>query len=86
MIDFGNSVKMIKISGKFNKPNTYNRLSRDISLFIQKNLNKFILKWRMKYRDLTHCKCFVYLLFPLFLSYKCVCICVCDYTPLHTAL
>ena len=34
MVDFGKSDKMIKISGKMNKPNTYSRFSRNISKFI----------------------------------------------------
>ena len=34
MVDFGKSDKMIKISGKVDKPNTYNGFSRDISFFI----------------------------------------------------
>ena len=34
MVDFGKSDKMIKISGKVDKPNTYNGFSSDISFFI----------------------------------------------------
>ena len=35
MVDFGKSDKMIKISGKLDKPNTYNGFSCDISFFNQ---------------------------------------------------
>ena len=35
MVYFGKSDKMIKISGKVDKPNTYNGFSGDISFFIQ---------------------------------------------------
>ena len=35
MIYFGKSDKMIKISGKVDKPNTYNGFSSNISLFIK---------------------------------------------------
>ena len=35
MVDFGKSDKMIKISGKVNKPHTNNGFSIGISLFIQ---------------------------------------------------
>ena len=34
MIDFAESDKMIKISGKVDKSNSYNRFSGDISFFI----------------------------------------------------
>ena len=34
MVDFGKSYKTIKISGKVDKPNTYNRFSSNISFFI----------------------------------------------------
>ena len=33
--DFGESVKMMKISGKADKSNTYNGFTGDISFFIQ---------------------------------------------------
>ena len=33
MVDFRESDKMIKISGKMDKSNTYNRFSSDISFF-----------------------------------------------------
>ena len=36
MVDFGKSDKMIKISGKVDKPDTYNWLSSGISFFIQR--------------------------------------------------
>ena len=42
MIDFGKSDKMIKISGKVDKPNTYNRFSNDILFFIQGRTSKKI--------------------------------------------
>ena len=35
MVDFDESDKMMKISGKVDKSNTYNWFSDDISLFIQ---------------------------------------------------
>ena len=35
MVDFGGSDKMIKITGKVDKPNTEDGLRSDISLFIQ---------------------------------------------------
>ena len=35
MVDFGESDKIIKISGKVDKSNTYNRFSSNISFFIQ---------------------------------------------------
>ena len=35
MVDFGESDKMIKISGKIDKSNTYNRFTGNISFFIQ---------------------------------------------------
>ena len=35
MVDFGQSDKMINVSGKLDKLNTYNRFSSDISFFIQ---------------------------------------------------
>ena len=35
MVDFGESDKMIKISVKVNKSNTYNGFRRDISFFIE---------------------------------------------------
>ena len=35
MVDFGESDKMMKISGKVNKLNTYNEFSCDISFFTQ---------------------------------------------------
>ena len=34
MVDFGESDEMIEISGKVDKPNTYNGFSHDISFFI----------------------------------------------------
>ena len=34
MVHFGESDKMIKINGKVDKSNTYNRFSGDISFFI----------------------------------------------------
>ena len=34
MVDFGESDKRIKISGKMNKSNTYNGISLNISFFI----------------------------------------------------
>ena len=35
MVDFGESDKLIKISGKVDKLNTYNGFSSNISVFIQ---------------------------------------------------
>ena len=37
MVDFGKSDKMIKISGKVDKPNTYNGFRSNISFFIQES-------------------------------------------------
>ena len=34
MVDIGESYKMIRISGKVNKSNTYNRFCSNISFFI----------------------------------------------------
>ena len=34
MVDFGKSEKMIKISGKVDKSNTYNGFSNNISFFV----------------------------------------------------
>ena len=34
MVDFGESDKTIKISGKVDKPNTYNKFNSNISFFI----------------------------------------------------
>ena len=67
MVNFGKSDKMIKISGKVNKSNTYNGLSSNISFFIQGK---------------ARCKCLIHPLFHLFLLYiyiyiyVCVCVCV----------
>ena len=36
MVNFGESDKMIKISRKVDKPNTYNRFNGNISFFIHK--------------------------------------------------
>ena len=36
MVDFGESDKMMKISGKMNKSNTYNGFSGNISFFFNK--------------------------------------------------
>ena len=38
MVDFGESKKMIKIRGKMDESDTYNRFSRNISFFIQEFL------------------------------------------------
>ena len=35
MVNFGKSDEIIKISGKVDKPKTYNRFSSNISFFIQ---------------------------------------------------
>ena len=35
MVDFGKSDKMIKLNGKVDKSNTYNRFNSNILLFIQ---------------------------------------------------
>ena len=51
MVDFGESDKTIKISGKVDKSNTYNGFSSNISFFIQgikqkseRSLKKFFLE------------------------------------------
>ena len=36
MVDFGESYKMVKISGKVDKSNAYNGSNSDISFFIQR--------------------------------------------------
>ena len=41
MVDFGESDKMIKIRGKVDKLNTYNRFSSNILFFIQGRTSSF---------------------------------------------
>ena len=60
MVDFGESVKMIKANRKMDKSNTYNGFSSNILFFIQ---------GRTKYYYKIHYKCLIYPFFYLFLSY-----------------
>ena len=54
MVDFGKSDKMIKISGKVDKWNTYNGFSWNVSFFIQ---SEKVLRWiKDEILLLTRCK------------------------------
>ena len=43
MVDFGESDKMVKISGKVNKSNAYNGFAGNISLFFRQKILEFFL-------------------------------------------
>ena len=67
MVDFGESYKMIKISEKMTKSDTYKEFSNDISLFIEEFLQ-------------THTyNIYIYIYIYNICVYVCVCVCVCVY-------